>query len=154
MNRLKLAAKEVIDISSNPENYANEILSLWAEADGPLQNFYEAFTMNKINNKTKQEIARILNEQGYKVYPVLTDERPIYAGSNDFREFRDIQISDESLTAMENILSGQADPFYKQRSQNGGPTFELGFDDTTQLNSDIGVPPNNYETRISRLKKN
>lgn len=153
VKRLKLSMKQIFDISATAENYANEILTLWTIVDGPLQNFFEAFTMNKIDNKTKKQIAESLNEKGYKVYPVLVDERVRHA-STDFKEFTDFQLSDESLTAIENRLSGQADPFYKSKSQNGGPTIEIGFDETTQLNSDYGVPPTMYEIRLSRLKKN
>lgn len=147
MNRIKkTSAKEVIDISYGAENYANEILSLWQEVDGPLQNFFEAFTMNKIDNKMKKEIAKILGEQGFKVYPVLVDERAIHANANN-----DFQISDESLSAMENMLSGHADPI--NTGFSNGSNRDFGFDSMTQMNSDIGVAPFNYETRVSRLKK-
>lgn len=220
----KEAAKEMIDISHSAENYANEILALWAETDGPLQNFYEGFTMNKVTNKMKKQIAEELSEQGHKVYPVLVDERSRYASiskklkklasddteklieyftqifpesvvmelvkndvvdsknegytmevpeldgileyylqsdphdyaakllnvalasgkATDIQPFQDFQLSDATLTALENVLSGQADPMY-----NGPWTNEEAQD-----RSDIGVPPNTYETRISkRLKK-
>lgn len=148
MNIKKLSAKEVMDISCSPENYANEILTLWAETDGPLQNFFEAFTMNKIDNKTKKEIANILNSKGYKVYPVLTDERHIHAN-----HFVDLQYSDETLTALEDRLNGQADPI-NTPYMTSGPNMDFGFDSMTQMNSDIGVMPSSYEVRVSRLKKN
>jgi len=220
----KLAAKEMIDISHTSENYANEILALWAEVDGPLQNFYEGFTMNKITNSMKKEIAEALGKHGYKVYPILVDERSRYANiskslrklayddtkklvgyysqifpestvmelvkhdvvdsneeghlmeapeldgileyylqvdphdyaarllnaalsngkATDIKPFEDFQLSDVTLDALENILSGQADPIYM------GP----GTNEEATDRSDIGVPPNTYETRISkRLKK-
>src|SRR3712207_1194322 len=62
----KKAAKEVNDISYDSENLAREILELWSQADGPLQNFFEAFTMNKVSNKMKKEIADIIRKKGYE----------------------------------------------------------------------------------------
>lgn len=79
----KEAAKEVIDITYTPENLAKEILTLWSQVDGPLQNFYDGFTMNKMNNKMKQDIADLLNEWGYEVTPTLTQDTPIYAKAYD-----------------------------------------------------------------------
>lgn len=151
MKITKLSAKETIDISHSSENYANEILSLWAETDGPLQNFYEAFTMNKISNKMKKEIAEILNSKGYKVYPVLVDERQVHAYSL-FETVDDYQISNESLTSMENRFNGQGDSLNTNFS-NDSSTRSFGFDNVTQMNSDISVAPSMHETRISRLKK-
>lgn len=150
MTRVKKSAKEVIDISCSAENYANEILTLWAEVDGPLQDFFEAFTMNKISNSMKKDIANILHSKGYKVYPVLTDERNIFANSL-FETIDDYQLSNESLSAIEKNFNGQND-FINQNFSNGC-NMSFGFDNVTQLNSDIGVAPNMYETRISRLKK-
>lgn len=148
----KQSAKEVIDISYSAENYANEILSLWQQVDGPLQNFFEAFTMNKVDNKLKKEIAQILNSRGYKVYPVLVDERKVHAYSL-FENINDYQISNESLTSMEDYLSGHSNSL-NSGFNNNTSTTEFGFNDMTQLNSDIGgVAPNTYEVRISRLKK-
>lgn len=151
MSRIRrTSAKEVIDISYSAENYANEILSLWQEADGPLQNFFEAFTMNKVDNKTKKEIAKILTEKGFKVCPVLTDERAIHAYSL-FENTKDYQLSNELLTSIENRFNGQANPL--NTNYTNGPTRDFGYDNITQMNSDIGVVPNYYEVRISRLKK-
>lgn len=146
----RTSAKEVIDISYSSENYANEILSLWKEVDGPLQNFFEAFTMNKVDNKTKKEIAQILRDRGFKVYPVLTDERTVHAYSL-FETTKDYQLSDESLTAIENRFNGQADSL--NTNYTNGVTMDFGFDNVTQMNSDIGVTPSCYEVRVSRLKK-
>lgn len=151
MKRKKMSAKEVIDISFSAENYAKEILSLWTETDGPLQNFFEAFTMNKVNNKMKKEIAQILNSQGYKVYPVLVDERQIHAYSL-FENTKDYQLSDESLTSMENTFNGQGKSL-NTHFTNDSFTRSFGFDSMTQLNSDTGVMPTMYEVRVSRLKK-
>ena len=202
----KEAAKETMEIEHTAEGYAKEILALWSQVDGPLQNFFEAFTMNK------------LNENGYEIHPILTDRRSRYANisnkikkmaSNDKQklfnyfvkifpdsvvtelvsdinsvneeginidepelngviefyieenpedqaikllntamsnniEFVDFQLSDATLTALENVLSGQADPIYN------GP----GINEEVTDRSDLGVPPNVYETRLSkRLKK-
>lgn len=215
----KEAAKETMEIVHTAEGYAKEILALWSQVDGPLQNFFESFTMNKMDNNMVKEIAAILNKSGYEIYPVLTDRRSRYASiskkmkklaadgdkqkifdyfvqifpesvvtelvndinsvneegysmdepelngiiefyvkenpedqalnllntamSNEI-EFVDFQLSDATLTALENILSGQADPLYN------GP----GYNEEATDRDDIGVPPNQYETRISkRLKK-
>ena len=75
----KYAAKEVIDISYTPENIAKEILTLWSQADGPLQDFFDAFTANKMTNEMKKQVADNLKEMGYDVTPVLVDETPKYA---------------------------------------------------------------------------
>lgn len=75
----KEAAEEIRDITYTPENLAKEILTLWSQVDGPLQNFFEGFTMNKMTNEMKQEIAKILKEWGYEVTPVLEDRTPRYA---------------------------------------------------------------------------
>lgn len=77
----KEAAKEVMEITYTPENLAKEILTLWSQVDGPLQNFYDGFTMNKMDNKLKQDIADLLNEWGYKVEPTYTQDTPIYANA-------------------------------------------------------------------------
>lgn len=224
----KEAAKEINDISFNSENLAREILELWSQADGPIQNFYEAFTMNKIPNKMKKEIAEILRQQGYDVYPVLVDERNRFANvfkkikkiannninklieccnevfpesnviklinddikkvgykvtrpelnglldyylllypddyaaklvnksltnkNTNMEHFKDIQLSNESLEALENRLNGQSDSL-NNGYQNNGPGMDFGMDSTTQMNSDIGVSPNMYETRLSNKKK-
>ncbi len=143
----KTAAKEVIDISNSVDNYANEILSLWKEADGPLQNFFEGFTMNKFDNDTIKQIAEKIREKGYSVYPVLVDRRSRYAGyrNTDIQEFVDFQLSDSSLNAIEKIMNGQDDPIY-----NGPGTNE----EATDRSDDIGVAPSLYEvTLCSRLKK-
>lgn len=75
----KIAAKEVQEITYTPENLAKEIITLWSQADGPLQNFFDGFTMNKTTNEMKKKIAEILKEWGYTVIPTLTDETPRFA---------------------------------------------------------------------------
>lgn len=140
----KTAAKEIIDVSNSAENYANEILSLWQEADGPLQNFFEAFTMNKLENNLIKEIAQILRQKGYNVYPILTDRRIRYAKNTDIKPYVDLQLSDESLSAMEKITNEQDNPIY-----NGSRDEE--YTDRNEL----GFPCNTYEVSLnSRLKKN
>lgn len=226
---VKEAAKEVIDITYTPENLAKEILTLWSQVDGPLQNFYDGFTMNKMNNKMKQDIADLLNEWGYEVTPTYTQDTPIYANAFkslkkvaskknpeeivgyfkqifpdsyalellskeiddlskeasvkitlaeaggladyykqifpedyamdlvtttfdkpeiNFDEFQDIQISDEALTQMEKMDSGNQNP-------TGGPNDGGvgGYDFTTQMRSDGGFPAGNYEVRAQVKKK-
>ncbi|MFW6015130.1 MAG: hypothetical protein ACOCRK_01680 [bacterium] len=73
------AAIEVDPMQFTPEYLADKILTLWNGTDGPLQNFFEGFTYLRYNNKLKQQIASILESKGYKVYPVLTDDKPRYA---------------------------------------------------------------------------
>lgn len=75
----KVAAKEVQDISYTPENLAKEIITLWSQADGPLQDFFNAFTMNKMTNEIKTQVADIINGWGYDVTPSLDDRTPRYA---------------------------------------------------------------------------
>ena len=140
----KTAAKEIIYISNTAENYANEILSLWREADGPLQNFFESFTMNKLDNDLIKDIAGILREQGYKVYPILTDKRVRFAQNTDIKPFVDLQLSDESLSAIEKMTNEQNDPIYIKPERN-----EEYMD-----RDEVGFPYNSYEVSLSsRLKK-
>lgn len=75
----RVAAKEVRDITYSPENLAKEVLTLWRQVDGPLQNFFDGFTMNKMPNEMKKQIAEILNSWGYDITPTLTDQTPRYA---------------------------------------------------------------------------
>lgn len=70
---IKTAAKEVTDITYTPEGLAKRIITLWSQADGPLQDFFNAFTMNKSTNEMKQQISEILRGWGYEVTPVLED---------------------------------------------------------------------------------
>jgi hypothetical protein len=65
---------------------------------------------------------------------------------------KDQQLSDESLNAIENYMSGNADPYGENYSQGGYPGGYFGYDTTTQMRSDIGVPPTSYETRASKKK--
>ena len=74
----KQASGEVFIMKFSPEFLADRILTLWNGADGPLQNFYEAFTL-RYNNVLKQQIAACLANQGYQVYPCLVDDKPRYA---------------------------------------------------------------------------
>ena len=74
----KTAASEVFIMKFSPEFLADRILTLWNGVDGPLQNFFEAFTI-RYNNNLKRQIANQLAKQGYQVYPVLVDDKPRYA---------------------------------------------------------------------------
>ncbi len=78
----KLAAREVDLMQFTPEYLADKILRLWNGADGTLQDFFEAFTL-RYKNDLKIKIAVLLEKRGYKVYPVLTEDRPIYARHNN-----------------------------------------------------------------------
>lgn len=74
----KQASGEVFVMQFSPEFLADRILTLWNGADGPLQNFFEAFTL-RYNNALKQQVAAQLAKQGYQVYPCLIDDKPRYA---------------------------------------------------------------------------
>lgn len=78
---MKLAWKEVDVLSFSPEYLADKILKLWNQIDGTLQNTFEAFTL-RYDNKLKQEIANIINKQGYEVYPILLVDCPMYASTS------------------------------------------------------------------------
>lgn len=77
----KKASGEVFIMKFSPEFLADRILTLWNGVDGPLQNFFEAFTL-RYNNALKQQVAAQLAKQGYQVYPVLVDDKPRYAKLN------------------------------------------------------------------------
>lgn len=235
--RQLFAAKEVQDITYTPENLAKEIVTLWSQTDGPIQNFFDGFTVNKTTNKMKKDIADILNGWGYDIKPTYVQDTPTYAAkayenfikmastkhvptilsklslifSNsealqkltqellateldrkmsitaeeaggfvdyykqiypddyamelvniafdnpklNFADFKDLQISDESLEQMEKMDSGNQKPTSNQPN-NGGMG---GYDFTTQTRSDGpgGIAPSSYETgpytRVSNLKK-
>jgi hypothetical protein len=61
-----------------PQYLADYILTLWNGADGTLQDFFNAFTL-RYNNNLKQAIAKCINNLGFEVYPVLTDDRAFFA---------------------------------------------------------------------------
>lgn len=75
---IKVAASEVINMHYYPEFLADYILTLWNGTDGSLQNYFEGFTL-RYNNNMKQNIASELAKKGYKVHPILTDDRAYYA---------------------------------------------------------------------------
>ena len=75
---VKKGSGEVFVMQFSPEFLADRILTLWNGADGPLQNFFEAFTL-RYNNGLKQQVAAALSKQGYQVFPVLIDDKPRYA---------------------------------------------------------------------------
>ena len=74
----KVAGQEMINMHFYPEFLADYILTLWNGTDGELQNFYEAFTL-RYDNKLKKAVADEIEKLGYKVYPVLVDDRAFYA---------------------------------------------------------------------------
>lgn len=159
MKRLRRkAAVEITKIKFSPQDYAEEILSIWKEVDGPLQDYFDAFTSNgKVDNKTKKEICEILREKGFEVVPTLLDERPKYAAVGN--ELNDIQLSDISLNNMEDSLNGNRDPLTRANI-NRLTSTEKGYDEISQLNDDFGVMPHNYEidsvkmsSRLLRKKK-
>jgi hypothetical protein len=75
---IKTAANEMINMHFYPEFLADYILTLWNGTDSPLQNFFEGFTL-RYNNRLKIDVAKELEKLGYKVHPVLTDDRAYYA---------------------------------------------------------------------------
>ena len=78
---LKTADVETVVMKFTPEFLADRILTLWNGADGPLQNFFEAFTL-RYNNNLKEQVAGELAKSGYTVYPRLFDDKPRYARLN------------------------------------------------------------------------
>ncbi len=74
----KKAWAEVDVLEFSPSYLADKILKLWNSSDGLLQNFYDSFTL-RYNNKLKIAIANELKTKGYTVYPLLIEDRPIYA---------------------------------------------------------------------------
>lgn len=75
---MKKGSGEVFIMQFSPEFLADRILTLWNKSSGPLQNFFEAFTL-RYNNGLKQQIAAVLSRNGYQVFPILTDDKPRYA---------------------------------------------------------------------------
>lgn len=75
---LKTAAYEQINMHFYPEFLSDYMLTMWHTAGGPLQNFFEGFTL-RYDNELKMKLANILEKNGYKVYPVLTEDQPRYA---------------------------------------------------------------------------
>ena len=74
----KQASGEVFVMQFSPEFLADRILTLWNGVDGPLQNFFEAFTL-RYNNNLKKQVAQCLARQGYQVFPCYVDDKPRYA---------------------------------------------------------------------------
>ena len=78
----KTADQEMVVMKFTPDFLADRILTLWNGSDGPLQNFFEGFTL-RYDNKMKMQLASILENQGYKIFPVLTDDKPRYANHKE-----------------------------------------------------------------------
>lgn len=144
----KRAAVETLDITYTPRNYVERLLTLYKQADGTLQDLFDGFTSNgKISNKVKKQMCEILKEMGYEVKPILLDENIKFADLG-IDKVRDLQIQDSSLSRMENMLSGNADPTTRPNKGCG-----FGYDEISQTRSDFGgVPASSYEI-TSRLKK-
>jgi hypothetical protein len=98
----KLSAQEVMPMKFTTDYLADKILTLWNGVDGPLQYFFDGFTL-KYDNKLKQDIAKKLEQKGYKIYPTLTDDQP-----NDIRsrngEHRQVYKEVMSSNNVDNIL--------------------------------------------------
>lgn len=75
---IKTAAQEMINMHFYPEFLADYILTLWNGVDGTLQDYYEGFTL-RYNNNLKKAVANELEKRGYKVLPILVDDRAFYA---------------------------------------------------------------------------
>lgn len=82
---VKKAWVEVDVLQFTPEYLADKILKVWNSSDGLLQNFYESFCL-RYNNKLKIDIAEELMKNGYKVYPLLIEDKPIYAKSDSMKK--------------------------------------------------------------------
>ena len=85
INLKKVAGQEMINMHFYPEFLADYILTLWNGTDGELQDFYEAFTL-RYDNKLKKDVAKEIAKLGYKVYPVLVDDRAFYASKKRFEK--------------------------------------------------------------------
>ena len=72
---------------------------------------------------------------------------------NGFENYRDYGISDESLKSMEDMLSGNRDPY--DAPYNGGNTnnTDMGWDYLTQMRGFDGVRPEQYELPVHAKKK-
>jgi len=92
---IKESAKETDNMQMLPWYLADKILTLWNGSDGPIQNFFEAFTL-RYSNRMKTELAKFLDLAGYKVYPVLLQEKPIYASLKYATKIED-QLSIDNL---------------------------------------------------------
>lgn len=95
---IKTADEETVIMKFSPDFLADRILTLWNGADGPLQNFYDLFTL-RYDNKMKMDIAKLLKEQGYMVYPTLIDDKPRYA--NNKKQMKTILASVDPISALE-----------------------------------------------------
>ena len=96
---IKESAKETDNMQMLPWYLADKVLTLWNGADGSLQSFFEAFTL-RYSNELKLELAKFLDLAGYKVYPVLTQDRPMYASIKHATKIED-QPSIDNLEANE-----------------------------------------------------
>lgn len=97
---------EVYLMQFTPEFLGDRILTLWNSSDGQLQRFFEGFTQF-YNNNLKMQIAAYLDTQGYKVYPQLIDDKPIYAKTKTI--FKKV-IASRNL---DNILAYSTEAFKK-----------------------------------------
>jgi hypothetical protein len=78
-NRLtRTAVREVTQAPGDVNQLADYVLMLWQRVDGTLQDFFDGFTL-RYPNTLKRELAKAIGERGYKVYPVITDDRVYYA---------------------------------------------------------------------------
>lgn len=112
----KTAAEEADVMHFTPEYLADKILMLWNGADGPLQNFFDAFTLRYPNKLTK-DVASMLNTMGYKVFPELVDDRPLYAKYK--KQFKKLTASKKHNDAIKCLASLKTmNPFKKSAAFN------------------------------------
>lgn len=107
----KKAWREIDVLEFTPAYLADKILKLWNSADGLLQNMYEAFTL-RYDNNLKKAIASELQQRGYTVYPLLIEDKPIYANhlklvrkimASKSNSSKDLQAYIKVCTRMKNI---------------------------------------------------
>lgn len=102
---MKTAAEEVRIIEYTPEGLAKEILTLWKQVDGPLQNFFDGFTANKTTNDMKKKICEVLKGWGYEVTPTLVDETPRHANAfKGLMKGANLKNAKESITYFKNMF--------------------------------------------------
>lgn len=107
-----------------------------ADMEGILEYYKQIFPEDFAVTLTTNFIQKPKNTKKYDVSP----------------EYKDQQLSDESLNAIENYMNGNAAPYGANYNQGGYPGGYFGYDTTTQMRSDIGVPPTNYEIGASKKK--
>lgn len=108
----------------------------------------------------KVSAARVSDMLGYysMIFPQdyaisLTKELVDNKINNGFENYQDFEISDESLKNMEDMLSGNRNPY--DEPYNGGNTnsTDMGYDYISHMRGFDGVRPEMYELPVAHAKK-